>query len=303
MFGAEAPPLPHAAMDVIVDSSPVAAPDAPRREVTRHNVVIRPLASLADYRACAAMQLEIWGDPFDGAVSPSLMQVATYVGGLAIGAFGPGDDLVGFVFGLTGIDGEKTIHWSHVLGVRASLRNAGIGRLLKEYQRAELARRGITEMYWTFDPLIARNAHLNLNVLGARVVRYAPDMYGQTGSPLHHGLATDRLVVACETMAPPHDQAPSAPIPSDLPLLTPFPSAGDRLVRGERDLPPQVGLEVPTDFPAILAETPERAATWHAAVRAHFQWALGNGYAVAALRPNATGTRSFYLLESPARPS
>jgi predicted GNAT superfamily acetyltransferase len=290
-------------MDVIADSSSVAAPDAPRGEVTRHNVVLRPLASLADYRACAAMQLEIWGGSFDGAVSPSLMQVASYVGGLAIGAFGPGDDLVGFVFGLTGVDGAKTIHWSHVLGVRASLRNAGIGRLLKEYQRAELARRGIAEMYWTFDPLIAKNAHLNLNVLGARVVRYAPDMYGQTGSPLHHGLATDRLVVVCETMAPPRDQAPITPIPTDLPLLTPFPLAGDRLVRRDRDRPPRVGLEVPTDFPAILAEIPERAASWHAAVREHFQWGLATGYAVTALRRNATGTRSFYLLESPGHPS
>jgi predicted GNAT superfamily acetyltransferase len=290
-------------MDVIADSSSVAAPDATRGEVTRRNVVIRPLTSLADYRACAELQLEIWGDPFDGAVSPSLMQVATYVGGLAVGALGPGDDLVGFVFGLTGVEGGRTIHWSHVLGVRASLRNAGIGRLLKEYQRAELARRGIAEMYWTFDPLIVKNAHLNFNVLGARVVRYAPDMYGPSGSPLHHGLATDRLVVVCDTMAPPRDTAVITPIASDLPLLTPFPRTGDQLARADRDRPPRLGLEVPADFPAVLAQTPERAATWHAAVRTHFQWALANGYTVAALRRDATRTRSFYLLESPVRSS
>jgi predicted GNAT superfamily acetyltransferase len=286
-------------MDVIADPSSVAVSNAPRGEVARGDVVIRPLASLADYRACAALQLEIWGDPFDGAVSPSLMQVATYVGGLAIGAFDPDDELVGFVFGLTGVDAGRTIHWSHVLGVRTSLRDTGIGRLLKEFQRAELARRHIGEMFWTFDPLIAKNAYLNFNVLGARVVRYAPDMYGLSGSPLHHGLATDRLVVACETAAPPRHQAPIAPIASDLPLLTPFPRHGDQLVRVERDRPPLAGLEVPTDFAALLAQTPERAATWHAAVRTHFQWALGSGYSVTALRRDATGARSFYLLESP----
>jgi predicted GNAT superfamily acetyltransferase len=290
-------------MDVIADPLSVAVPDAARGEATRPAVVIRPLASLADYRACAALQLEIWGDPFDGAVSPSLMQVATYVGGLAVGAFGPGGDLVGFVFGLTGVDGGKTIHWSHVLGVRTSLRNAGIGRLLKEYQRAELARRHIGEMYWTFDPLIAKNAHLNLNLLGARVVRYAPDMYGPSGSPLHHGLATDRLVVVCETAVPPPDQVPIVPIASDLPLLTPFARKDDQLVRVDRDRPPHVGLEVPTDFPTLLAQAPERAATWHAVVRTNFQWAFANGYTVTALRRNAAGTRSFYVLESPSRPS
>ena len=51
-------------------------------------------------------------------------------------------------------------------------------------------------MHWSFDPLIDKNAHFNLNRLGARVVRYVRDMYGTTESPLHHGLATDRLVAA-----------------------------------------------------------------------------------------------------------
>ena len=96
------------------------------------------------------------------------------------------------------IDGTL-VHWSHILGVRESARNAGVGRLLKEFQRAELARRGIARMYWTYDPLVAKNAHLNLNLLGARVVEYVRDMYGTTSSPLHNGLATDRLIVSCAT--------------------------------------------------------------------------------------------------------
>jgi predicted GNAT superfamily acetyltransferase len=288
-------------MDVIADPS-VAGPAAPRGTLPASDVVIRPLASLADYRTCAALQLEIWGEQFDGAVSAALLQVATYVGGLAIGAFAPGDELIGFVFGLTGVDAGKIVHWSHVLGVRTSLRNAGIGRLLKEYQRVELARRHIGEMYWTFDPLIAKNAHLNLNVLGARVVRYAPDMYGHTGSPLHHGLATDRLVVVCDTAVPPPNQARIARIANELPLLTPFPRKGDQLVRMDRDRPAEAGLEVPTDFPTVLAHAPESAAAWHAAARTHFQWALENGYVVTALRQDATGARSFYMLESPSRP-
>lgn len=286
-------------MDVLADLPAGPLPDAIPAATAREGVVLRPLTSLSDFRACAELQLEIWGEPFDGAVSASLLQVATYVGGLAIGAF-QGDELVGFVFGLTGVDGGQTIHWSHVLGVRTSHRNSGIGRQLKEFQRAELARRHIAAMYWTFDPLIAKNAHLNLNLLGARVVRYAPDMYGHTASPLHHGLATDRLVVVCDTTAPPRPNLASAPVARDLPLLTPFPQADDQLVQLEHAhrLPPQVGLEVPVDFPAVLANTPERAAAWHATARRHFQWALGNGYVLTALRRDATGTRAFYLFES-----
>ncbi len=49
-------------------------------------------------------------------------------------------------------------------------------------------------MRWTFDPLEARNAHLNLNKLGAVADEYVDDMYGRTDSPLHEGIGTDRLV-------------------------------------------------------------------------------------------------------------
>jgi predicted GNAT superfamily acetyltransferase len=230
------------------------------------------------------------------------MQVAAYVGGLAIGAFAPGGELVGFVFGLTGVQDGKVVHWSHVLGVRASLRNAGLGRMLKEYQRVELARRGIGEMYWTFDPLIAKNAHLNLNVLGARVVRYALDMYGETGSPLHHGLATDRLIVVCDTAAPPavarraHDSSET-----HLPILTPEPQPGDEVLSMERDRPRAAAIEIPTDFPLLLSRSPAAAATWHAATRAHFVWALGNNYDVTGLLRDPVTSRSFYLLETRSR--
>ena len=37
-------------------------------------------------------------------------------------------------------------------------------------------------MYWTFDPLVARNAHLNLNKLGAPVEEFVENMYGATNN-------------------------------------------------------------------------------------------------------------------------
>ena len=158
----------------------------------------RAFASLEDATACVALQGEIWGTAFDH-VPASILRIATNIGGLTIGAFDANGALVGFVFSLTGARDGEPIHWSHMLGVREDVRGTGVGRHLKELQRAELARRGVTRVLWTFDPLQARNAHLNFNRLGVRLIDYVENMYGITASPLHHGLATDRLVVMLST--------------------------------------------------------------------------------------------------------
>src|ERR671926_25771 len=63
--------------------------------------------------------------------------------------------------------------------------------ILKVSQRV-----GGVVIYWTYDPLVARNAHLNFNVFGVRIHEYVEDMYGETESPLHRGIGTDRFVVA-----------------------------------------------------------------------------------------------------------
>ena len=73
--------------------------------------------------------------------------------------------------------------------------------MLKEHQRAALAKLGIRRVFWSFDPLMAKNAYFNFNRLAASVVEYVPDMYGTTASPLHLGLPTDRIVVTTSTSA------------------------------------------------------------------------------------------------------
>lgn len=256
---------------------------------------VRPVASLAEYHACAALQAEVWGADFE-CVPASVLQVATYVGGICLGAFLPGGELCGLVFGLSGSQDGAPLHWSHLLAVRESARNLGVGRLLKERQRELLASRGIPEMRWTFDPMIVKNAHLNLNRLGARVVKYVPDMYGITESPLHHGLATDRLVVAWST-SPAATPAPPRLDAAPAPVLTLEPQSGDDLlVPGDRR-PPTVWIEVPSEFQRLIEQSPRSARAWHGAVRDHFLWALGDGYAVTALHRDPVTSRSYYVLE------
>lgn len=268
----------------------------PALDIDEAGIRIRPLASLSEYQACMALQNEVWGPGYGEIVPASLLQVAQHVGGLAIGAFTAEGELVGLVFGLTGVKDGETVHWSHVLGVRESARNTGLGRVLKEYQRAELARLGIKEMHWTFDPLVAKNAHLNLNRLGAHVVEYVRDMYGTTGSPLH-GTVTDRLVVSCPTDTNPrHGSASEAPSGA-VPILTPIPRPGDVLVNNASACPPMVWIEIPADIQQVIARAPAEAETWRWSVRDHFEWALGNGYAVTGLHRDPVTSRSFYTLE------
>jgi chorismate synthase len=265
------------------------------------DISVRPITTRAECQACAALQHEIWGD--EDAAPASVLQVVSHVGGIVAGAFAADGELLGFVFGLPALMDGTVAHWSHVLGVRESARNAGVGRLLKEYQRAELARRGIDRMYWTYDPLVAKNAHLNLNLLGARVVEYVRDMYGTTASPLHNGLATDRLIVVCDTLLRP-SQRPK-PIARELercPVLTMEPRPGDVLASMDDGAQPHtLLLEIPADFQLLAAQTIDLAARWHAATRAHFEWALRNGYTVTGLHRDPVTSRAFYVLERKAQ--
>lgn len=156
---------------------------------------IRPFASTEDYRACVELQEDTWGAGFSERVSPAILKVSQILGGVASGAYGENGRLVGFVFGMTGLREGRVVHWSDMLAVRPEARDSGLGRRLKEYQRSEVLSRGVDTMFWTFDPLQSRNAHLNVTRLGAVVREYRVDMYGESDSPLHQGIGTDRFVV------------------------------------------------------------------------------------------------------------
>lgn len=266
------------------------------------DITVRPLVSLAELKACVALQNEVWGPEYGDSVPASLLHVVSHIGGIVAGAFSADDELIGFVFGLNGSRDGQIVHWSHALGVRETARDAGVGRMLKHFQRTELARLGIATIYWTFDPLMAKNAHLNLNRLGARVIQYIENMYGTTKSPLHHGLATDRLVVSWSTRedanAPPPRGITNIDALAHYPILSAEPRPGD--AAGEiggatsQRRAPILLLEAPAD---IQHAPPANPAAWQASLRTNFERALQSGYAVTALHRDAVASRSFYVLE------
>ncbi len=266
-------------------------------------ITLRPLRSQDDYRQCVALQYEIWGADFEECAPPSILLATQKVGGVAAGAFDAAGRLLGFVFGISGVRDGRLAHWSDMLAVREDARGLGLGRRLKAYQRERLLEQGIEVAYWSYDPLEARNAHLNINRLGAQPVEYVPDMYGgDTGSALHAGLGTDRFIVEWELRQPRVEAALAGTqrqerAETGAPVVN-SESNGDVIVARELDLPElaAVRIEVPSDIQQLKRDSPEQARSWRATTRRAFLYYLGRGYHVAGfLRAGASG-RCFYLL-------
>jgi chorismate synthase len=268
------------------------------------DLVIRPFSTRDDYEACTTFQEEIWGVGFNERVSGAILKVANRIGGLAAGAFDPAGELHGFVFGLTGIEEGDLVHWSDMLAVRAGLRDLGLGTRLKHYQRDSLLPRGVRKMRWTFDPLQSRNAYVNLAKLGIVTREYVQDMYGETGSPLHRGVGTDRLVALWELDSERvtrrlrgGDPKPPLAAPGALPMVIPVkvgeshPSPGDPLMELDD---PGLLLAIPADIDPIVAEDVGLAVRWREATRMAFLHYFARGYLATELIPD--GRVSHYVL-------
>jgi predicted GNAT superfamily acetyltransferase len=164
-------------------------------------ISVRPLHSIDDFRRCVEMTREVWGDSELETEPYVTFVIADHTGGQVLGAFDR-DTLVGFTKAFVGLHERTPYLHSHMLAVLSSHRDRGIGRQLKLAQRDDALRRDIRLIEWTFDPLETKNAHFNINRLGAVSRHYIPDFYGITTSPLHRGLATDRLLVEWHLESP-----------------------------------------------------------------------------------------------------
>lgn len=252
--------------------------------------MVRPLRGIDELRACVALQEETWGHGFSERVPPSVLKVAQMVGGVAAGAFDDEGVLNAFVFGLTGMRDGEIVHWSDMLAVRRGLRDHGLGMLLKRYQRSFLLERGIRTVLWTVDPLQARNAHLGFARLGIVVREYVHDMYGQSDSPLHRGIGTDRFVALWLLDSPRVVGRVEDGLPGpETDALGGLPPALD--VRTDRLLPepgePRLDLDeervtvaIPSDISEIMAESMDLAVLWREATRAALVHYLERGYEV-----------------------
>jgi predicted GNAT superfamily acetyltransferase len=154
---------------------------------------IRSVEDAHEMGACVELQRRIWAYAAIDTVPDQVFIVAKKTGGQVITAY-DGDKPVGFALAFAAMrEGLIYLH-SHMVGVVEEYQNRGVGRLLKLAQREDALEREIDLIEWTFDPLQLKNAHFNIERLGAIVRHCIPNLYGRTSSPLHAGLPTDRLV-------------------------------------------------------------------------------------------------------------
>ncbi len=142
----------------------------------------------------ASLQAEIWGTQ-EVAAPSSLLKAMSAAGGIVLLASARGAP-VGFAYGFTGRSRDgRLYHRSHAAGVLPQARDSGIGRALKLGQRRRATAQGLDLMVWTFDPGQGRNAHFNLNRLGAIGRRFHRNYYGSRSDLLNKGRPSDRMVV------------------------------------------------------------------------------------------------------------
>lgn len=265
-------------------------------------LTLRHLRSDDDYARCEALQEATWGKGFKEIANATMMMIAQKVGGVAAGAFDSEGELRGLVFGISGVKNGRPAHWSHILAVDVPFHGRGIGRHLKAYQRDYLLHLGIDRMYWSYDPLVARNAHLNLQRLGAEPIEYARDLYGDGGQNLQHrGLGTDRFIVEwrlAEESGGVADRGGEAI--ADAPVVNA--DAEGRSRQGSFELPqgPWLRIEIPTDIQGLKGADPDAALAWRLSTRRAFMGYLPQGYRVVGFERR--GDRSFYLVHRPEEP-
>jgi predicted GNAT superfamily acetyltransferase len=265
-------------------------------------ITIRDLTTLADYQECCEIQEETWGRGFSERVPTAILRVSQKIGGVTAGAFDASGRMMGFVFGLTGVKDGRLVHWSDMLAVREEARGRRLGEQLKHYQRERVLALGVEIMYWTFDPLVARNAHLNLNRLGARASEYIEDMYGaNTGSSLHGTVPTDRFVAEWDLRREYHP-APGIDLPADAdgaaPLLDPLDDHGRPTVR-PTDGAPTVRVQVPPDSSVLRSLGADLPLAWRLAVRRALVPLLHSGYTITRFVRAHEGTLPYYVLTRP----
>jgi len=271
-------------------------------------MTIRPLHSIPEILEVIALEQEIWGAsvPEDAVGVP--MFVATLKRGAILLGACDNSRLIGFVYSFPGLKDGRPMQWSHMLGVRPEFRASGVGRALKLEQRRRCLASGIDLMEWTFDPLVAVNAHLNFRRLGVVVDEYVVDAYGDSVSPLHRGAPTDRFIAQWRMRSPRVEAVLSGAGPpaggdawGDVPHVNTVGQEDGWLVCNAYDVArnqPTLAVSIPPRFTDMLERGPELAYAWRLATREIFTAYLSRGYRVVdfLLGPDAEG--GTYLLHA-----
>jgi predicted GNAT superfamily acetyltransferase len=310
---------------------------------------LRILEKPEEMKLVEDLQRQVWPGSETDVVPLHVLVTVAHNGGLVIGAFlrpggagdlgeldsttagsldsQGGDRMIGFVHGFPGLyftpDGPRPKHCSHELGVHPDYRNLGLGFALKRAQWQMVRRQGLDLITWTFDPLLSRNAYLNIAKLGAVCSTYLRELYGEMRDGLNAGLPSDRFQVdwwvnsqrvnrrlskrarlpldlahylsAGVLIVNPTEVAGGWPRPpARLPALDVQARSSSEQENGEGNF---LLVEIPPDFQALRSADPGLAQEWRLHSRSLFEDLFARDYLVTDFVYLPGGQpRSFYVL-------
>ncbi len=245
-------------------------------------VSLRILAGVDEQNLARAIFDEVWPSDEGTQITPNLLQALVHNGTYLSGAFIE-EKIVAAAFAFPGVDKSGHLHLhSHMAAVREGFRDRGIGNAIKWHQRDWALARSYKTIAWTFDPLVRRNAKLNLIKLGVQVFEYFPDFYGDLPDALNIGDPTDRVIARWELSEPRVEEAhagklkfTSQDFPTALANVAGLPE--ERSVTASAK---SVLCYLPADIIELRSQDLPKASAWRFALRRQLQPRLDTGWSI-----------------------
>ena len=215
-----------------------------------NSIQVRELDNLQDQDFGRKIFDITWSMDAGTEITPNLLQAMVHSGSYLSGAF-IDNKIVGAAFAFPATNGGLHLH-SHMTAVLPEFRDKGVGYALKIDQWNWAKEQKYSQLSWTFDPLVRRNAKLNIAKLGVDISAYHPNFYGDMPDALNAGDESDRLMVSWST----NKDAPKA-----RELIT-NPESSDILI------------EIPEDIVEIRSKNQSESMKWRRQVREQFMAAF-----------------------------
>lgn len=227
------------------------------------NYSIRHFQTHNEYAELEKLMTRIWGSGTEVA-SPIAIAIDHH-DGCVLGAFENGTgQLLGAVMSFLRFSNHPgasrgLAQHSHIAGVLPEAQGHGIGEALKRAQADFVRAQGLNLITWTYDPIEARNAWLNVGKLRCICRTFIENLYGLMEDELNRGLPSDRFEVEWWL-----DDARPRPD-----------------VNG-----PYVEVEIPSNFQALKKMNMDKAWSLRMALRERFESLFADGYAVFEFIPD-----------------
>ena len=227
-----------------------------------NSIQVRELKSLQDQDSGRKIFDLTWAMDAGTEITPNLLQAMVHSGAYLSGAFIE-NKIVGAAFAFPATNNGLHLH-SHMTAVLDEYRDKGVGYALKIDQWNWAKKQKYSHLSWTFDPLVRRNAKLNIVKLGVDISAYYPNFYGAMPDALNAGDESDRLMVSWST---------DIDEPKARELIT-------------HPKPDDILIEIPEDIVAIRSKNQSESMKWRRLVREQFLLAFGKNGKVIGFSAN-----------------